>query len=78
MDSVVHEIIDESLNLIVERHTDRIAIDTAVHDVMTILSDAIRDTRLNTLFRLKWFFEDNSFSKTNPNGIYRYKKLLGF
>ena len=43
MDSVVHEIIDESLNLIVERHTNRIAIDTAVHDVMTILSDAIRD-----------------------------------
>ena len=42
VESVVYEIIDESLNLIVERHTDRIAIDTAVNDVMSILSDAIR------------------------------------
>lgn len=46
VESVVYEIIDESLNLIVERHTDQIAIDTAVNDVMSILSDAIR----------RWFF----------------------
>jgi len=39
---VVGDIIDESLDQILERHTDRIAIDCAVRDVMGILSDAIR------------------------------------
>lgn len=39
---VVGDIISESLDQIVERHTDRIAIDCAVRDVMDILSDAIR------------------------------------
>jgi len=40
--AVLGEIIDESLNEIVDRHTSARAIDTAVNDVMGILSDAMR------------------------------------
>jgi len=40
--AVLNDIIDESLNEIVNRHTSARAIDTAVNDVMGILSDAMR------------------------------------
>ena len=39
---LVGEIVEESLNCIVERHTSRVAVDTAVSDVLDILSAAVR------------------------------------
>ena len=36
------EIIDESLNVILQRHIDRIAVHKAVKDVTQILSDSLK------------------------------------
>ena len=39
---VLGEIIDESLNVILQRHIDRIAVHKAVKDVTQILSDSLK------------------------------------
>ena len=39
---VLGEIIDESLNIILQRHIDRIAVHKAVKDVTQILSDSLK------------------------------------
>ena len=33
-------------------------------------------SRYGWIGRLLWFFNDNSFSRTNSNGTYRYEKQL--